>query len=79
MSFTNSLMNYNCIKTYIVINKIIVFEICKRLQIESYFLFKFKSLREYDDQFVKQFITHCLLSILKIQNHKEEFYFILII
>ena len=66
MSFTNSLMNYHCIKTYIVINEIIVFEICERLQIESYFLFKFKSLREYDNQFAKKLITHCLLFILKV-------------
>ena len=37
MSFTNFLMNCDCIKAYIVINEIIVFEICERLQIESYF------------------------------------------
>ena len=37
MSFTNSFMNCDCIKTYIVINEIIVFKICERLQIESYF------------------------------------------
>ena len=49
MSFTNSFINCDCIKTYIVINKIIVFEICERLQIESYSLFKFKLLRKYDD------------------------------
>ena len=66
MSFTNSLVNCDCIKTYIIINKVIVFEIYERLQIESYFLFKFKSLREYDDQLIKRFITHCLLFILKV-------------
>ena len=76
MSFTNFLMNCNCIKTYIVINEIIVFEICERLQIESCSLFKFKSLREYNDQFVKRSITHYLLFILKIQGHKKIlFYF----
>ena len=37
MSFTNFLMNCDCIKAYIVINEIIVSEICERLQIESYF------------------------------------------
>ena len=31
MSFTNSLVNYDYIKIYIVINEIIVFEICERL------------------------------------------------
>ena len=66
MSFTNSLINCNCIKTYIVINEIIVSEVCERLQIELYSLFKFKSLREYDDQLIKRLITHCLLSILKV-------------
>ena len=79
MSLTNSLINYNYIKTYIVINKIIVPEICERLQIESYSLFKFKSLREYDGQLIKKPITHCLLSILRIQDHKEKSCSILII
>ena len=36
------------------------------------FFFKFKSLREYDDQLVKRFITHYLLFILKIQGHKKK-------
>ena len=31
MSFTNSLVNCDCIEIYIVINEIIVFEICERL------------------------------------------------
>ena len=31
ISFTNSFINYNCIKAYIVINDIIIFEICERL------------------------------------------------
>ena len=66
MSFINSLINCDCIKIYIVINEIIISEICERLQIESYFLFKFKSLREYDDQLVKRFITHYLLFTLKV-------------
>ena len=72
MSFINSLINCDYIKIYIVINKIIVFEICERLQIESYSLFKFKPLREYDDQLAKRSITHYLLFILKIQGHKEK-------
>ena len=78
MSFTNSLMNCDYIKTYIVINETIVFEICERLQIESYFFSKLKPLREYDNQFVKRFITHCLLLTLKVQGHKKESYPILI-
>ena len=78
MSLINSLMNCNYIKTYIVINEIIILEICERLQIESYFLFKLKPLREYDDQLAKRSITHCLLFTLKVQGHKEESYSILI-
>ena len=31
MSFTNFFINYNCIEAYIVINEIIVPEICERL------------------------------------------------
>ena len=75
----NSLMNCDCIKIYIVINKVIVLEICERLQIESYSFFKFKSLRKYDDQLVKRFITHYLLFILKVQDYKKESCFILIV
>ena len=78
MSFINSLINCDYIKIYIVINKIIVFEICERLQIESYSLFKFKSLRKYDNQFAKKLIIYCLLFILKIQGYKKKSYFILI-
>ena len=66
MSFTNSFVNCDCIKIYIVINEAIVFEICERLQIESYSLFKLKFLREYDNQFAKKSIIYYLLSILKI-------------
>ena len=79
MSFTNSFMNCDCIETYIVINKIIIFEICERLQIESYFFFKFKSLRGYDDQLAKRSITYCLLPTLEIQGYKEKSYLILIV
>ena len=71
-------MNYECIKTYIVINEIIVFKIYKRLQIESYSLFKFKFLREYNKQLIKRFITYCLLFILNVHNHKKELCFIFI-
>ena len=71
MSFINSLINCDCIKVYIVINEIIVFEICERLQIESYFFFKLKPLREYDNQFAKKLITYYLLFTLKIQGYKK--------
>ena len=48
MIFTNSFVNCECIEIYTVINKIIIFEVCKQLQIESYSLSKSKSLRDYD-------------------------------
>ena len=79
MSFTNSFINCDYIKTYIVINETIIFEICERLQIEPYSFFKPKPLREYDDQFVKNLITHYLLFILNVHDHKKESYSILII
>ena len=31
MIFTNSFMNCECIETYTIINKIIIFEMCKQL------------------------------------------------
>ena len=71
-------MNCNCIETYIVINKIIISEICERLQIESYFFSKPKSLREYDNQLAKRSITYYLLFTLKVQDHKKKSYSILI-
>ena len=76
--FTNFLINCKYIETYIVINKIIVFEIYKRLQIELYSLFKFKPLRKYDDQLFKRFITHYLLFILNVYDYRKKFCFILI-
>ena len=48
MIFTNSFVNCEYIKVYIIINEIIVLEIYKRLQIESYSLFKLRSLRDYN-------------------------------
>ena len=42
------------------------------------FFFKFKLLREYDDQLVKRLIIYYLLSILKIQDYKKKSCFILI-
>ena len=72
MSLANSLMDCNCIEVYIVINKVIVLQICERLQIEPYSLFKLKFLRRYDGQLVKKSITHYLLSILNVHDYKKE-------
>ena len=65
MIFTSSFINCECIKAYTIINEIIIFEMCKQLQIESYSLSKSKPLRDYDKQLIKKFITYCLLFTLK--------------
>ena len=79
MTFIIFFVNCECIETYIIINEIIVFEICKRLQIESYSLFKLKPLRDYDEQLIKQFITYYLLSILNVHDYKKGLCFIFIV
>ena len=79
ITFTNSLINCEYIKTYIIINEIIVFEICESLQIESYSFFKLKSLRDYDEQLIKQFIIYYLLFILNVHDYKKGLCLILIV
>ena len=78
MTLTNSLMNYKYIKTYIIINEIIVFEVCKQLQIESYSLSKSKPLRDYNKQLIKKFITYYLLPTLNVHDYKKILCLILI-
>ena len=79
MTLTNSLVNCECIKAYIIINETIVPEVCKQLQIESYSLSKSKSLRDYDGQLIKKSIIHCLLFILSVHDHKKDLCLIFII
>ena len=79
MIFANSFVNCECIETYTIINKIIVSEIYKQLQIESYSFSKLKSLRDYDEQLIKKFIIYYLLFILNVHGYKKDLYFILII
>ena len=79
MTFTNSFVSYKCIKTYIIINKVIVLEVCKQLQIELYFLSKSKPLRGYDKQLIKQFIIYYLLLTLNVHGYKKGLCFIFII
>ena len=78
MTFTNSFVNCECIKTYTIINKIIVFEMCKQLQIESYSFSKSKPLRNYNKQLIKKSIIHYLLSILNVHDYKKDLCSILI-
>ena len=79
MTFMNFFMNYGCIEAYIVINEIIISEVCKQLQIESYSLSKSKFLRDYDEQLIKKSITHYLLSILNVHDYKKDLCSILIV
>ena len=79
MIFTNSLVNCEYIKIYIIINEIIVSEVCKQLQIDSYPLSKSKSLRDYNKQLIEKFITHYLLPILNVHDYKKNLCFILIV
>ena len=79
MIFTNSFVNCEYIKIYIIINEIIVFEVCKQLQIESYSLSKSKSLRNYNEQLIKKFIIYYLLLILNMHDYKKNLCLILII
>ena len=79
MTLTNSLMNYKCIKTYTVINKIIVFEVCKQLRIESYSFSKLKPLRDYDEQLIKKSIIYYLLLTLNVHGYKKNLCLIFII
>ena len=65
-------MNCECIEVYIIINEIIVSKVCKQLQIDLYSLSKSKPLRDYDEQLIKKFITHCLLLILNVHDYKKD-------
>ena len=79
MTLINFLVNYECIKTYIIINEIIISKVCKQLQIDLYPLSKSKSLRDYDEQLIKKSITYYLLFILNVHDYKKDLCFILII
>ena len=67
------------IEIYIIINKVIIFEVCKQLQIELYSLSKSKPLRDYNKQLIKKSIIYCLLFILNVHNYKKNLCLILII
>ena len=79
MTLTNSFVNCKCIKIYIIINKTIILEVCKQLQIELYSLSKLKPLRDYDEQLAKKSIIYYLLPTLSVHGHKKDSCFIFII
>ncbi len=63
---------------YSFINKLIAQNICDHLQIESLSLIKLKSIRRFDDHYVKKLITHAIYSNLTVQDHMKRFVFMLI-
>ena len=79
MIFMNSFMNCECIEIYTVINEIIILEVCKQLQIESYSFSKLKPLRDYNKQLIKKFIIYYLLFILNVHDYKKDLYLIFIV
>jgi len=64
---------------YSFINKLIAQNVCDHLQIESLFLIKLKSIREFDDHYAKKLITHVIYLNLTVQDHMKHFVFMLII
>jgi len=64
---------------YSFINELIAQNVCDHLQIESLFLIKLKSIREFDDHYAKKLITHVIYLNLTVQDHMKHFVFMLII
>ncbi len=64
---------------YLFIDEVIAQIICDQLQIESLTLIKAKSIREFNDHYVKKFIIHVIYSNLTVQDHTIDTAFMLII
>ncbi len=54
---------------YSFIDEVIAQIVCDQLQIESLTLIKAKSIREFDDHYVKNLITHVIYLNLTVQDH----------
>ncbi len=63
---------------YLFIDELIAQNVCDHLQIESLSLIKFKSIRKFNDHYVKKLITHAIYSNLTVQDHIKRFIFMLI-
>jgi len=63
---------------YLFIDELIAQNVCDHLQIESLFLIKLKSIREFDDHYAKKFIIHAIYSNLTVQDHMKRFVSMLI-
>ena len=78
ITLTNSFMNCECIEIYTIINEIIVFEVCKQLQIEPFakkadknFLFKNRiySISDHKFEQVKKYLNEHLKKRFIVFNH----------
>jgi len=63
---------------YLFINEVIVQIVYNQLQIKFLTLIKAKSIREFDDHYVKKLIIHVIYSNLTIQDHIIDTAFMLI-
>ncbi len=54
---------------YSFIDEVIAQIVCDQLQIELLTLIKAKSIREFDDYYVKKLIIHVIYSNLTVQDH----------
>jgi len=54
---------------YSFINEVITQIVCDQLQIKSLTLIKAKSIREFNDYYVKKLITHVIYLNLTVQDH----------
>jgi len=54
---------------YSFIDEVIAQIVCDQLQIKSLTLIKVKSIREFDDHYVKKLITHVIYLNLTVQDH----------
>jgi len=63
---------------YSFINELIAQNVCDHLQIESLFLIKLKSIREFDDYYTKKLITHAIYLNLTVQDYMKRFISMLI-
>ncbi len=63
---------------YSFIDELIAQNVYDHLQIESLSLIKLKSIREFNDYYVKKLITHAIYLNLTVQDYMKRFVFMLI-
>jgi len=63
---------------YLFIDELIAQNVCNHLQIELLSLIKLKSIREFDDYYAKQLITHAIYLNLTVQDYIKRFVSMLI-